>query len=91
MRNKEDNACKSWYRMGCCLVTKSCPTLATSWVVAHQAPCPWDFPGKNTGLGSHSVLQGIFPNHGSNLGLLHCRQILYHLSHHRYLINNIGI
>ena len=32
-------------------------------------------------LGSHSLLQGIFPTQGSNLGLLHCRQILYHLSH----------
>ena len=39
--------------------------------------CPWDSPGKNTGVGCHSVLQGIFPTQGSNLGLLHCRQILY--------------
>ena len=36
------------------------------------------FPGKNTGMGSHSLLQGIFLTQGSNLGLLHCRQILYH-------------
>ena len=43
--------------------------------------CPWDFPGKNTGVGSHFLLQGIFPTLGSNLGLLHCRQILYHLNH----------
>ena len=35
---------------------------------------------KNTGVGCHSLLQGIFPTQGSNLGLLHCRQILYHLS-----------
>ena len=33
------------------------------------------------GVGCHSLLQGIFPTQGSNLGLLHCRQILYHLSH----------
>ena len=32
-------------------------------------------------MGFHSLLQGIFPTQGSNLGLLHCRQILYHLSH----------
>ena len=32
-------------------------------------------------MGSHTVLQGIFPSQGSNPGLLHCRQILYHLSH----------
>ena len=43
--------------------------------------CPWDSPGKNTGVGSHSFLQGIFLTQGLNLGLLHCRQILYHLSH----------
>ena len=43
--------------------------------------CPWDFPGKNTGVGFHFLLQGIFPTQGSNPGLLHCRQILYCLSH----------
>ena len=43
--------------------------------------CPWDSPGNNTGVGSHSLLQRIFPMQGSNLGLLLCRQILYHLSH----------
>ena len=43
--------------------------------------CPWDSQGKNTGADSHTLLQGIFPTQGSNLGLLHCRQILYHLSH----------
>ena len=43
--------------------------------------CPWDSPGKNTGVGCHSLLQEIFPTQGSNLGLLHCRQILYCLSH----------
>ena len=42
--------------------------------------CPWNFLGKNTGVGCHSLLQGIFPTQGSNLGLLHCRQILYPLS-----------
>ena len=43
--------------------------------------CPWDSPGKNTGVGSHALLQGIFLAQGSNLGLPNCRQILYHLSH----------
>ena len=43
--------------------------------------CPWDSPGKNTGVGSHPLLQGISPTRESNPGLLHCRQILYHLSH----------
>ena len=43
--------------------------------------CPWDSPGKNTGVGCHSLLQGIFLIQESNLGLLHWRQILYHLSY----------
>ena len=38
--------------------------------------CPWDFPGKNTGVGCHFLLQGIFSTQGLNPGLLHCRQIL---------------
>ena len=42
---------------------------------------PWDFPGKDTGVGCHFLLQGIFPTQGSNPGLLHCRQILYWLSY----------
>ena len=43
--------------------------------------CPWNSSGRNTGEGSHFLLQGIFPTQESNPGLLHCRQILYHLSH----------
>ena len=39
--------------------------------------CPWDCPGKNTGVGCHSLLQGIFSTQGLNLGLPHCRQTLY--------------
>ena len=43
--------------------------------------CPWNSPGQNIGVGSLSLLQGIFPTLGSNPGLPHCRQILYQLSH----------
>ena len=43
--------------------------------------CAWDLPGQNTGASCHFLLQGIFPNQGPNLCLLHCRQILYQLSH----------
>ena len=43
--------------------------------------CLWDFPGKDTGVGHHFLLQGIFPTQGSNPGILHCRQILYQLSY----------
>ena len=60
--------------------------------------CPWDYPGKNTGVGSHSLLQGIFPTQGLNLALLHCRHILYRLSQpgkpeqmNRWLVNSVQI
>ena len=42
---------------------------------------PWEFPGKNTGVGCHFLLQEIFPTQGLNPGLLHCRQTLYHVRH----------
>ena len=42
--------------------------------------CLWSSLGKNTGVDGHSFLQGIFPIHGSNLSLEHCRQLLYSLS-----------
>ena len=47
----------------------------------HGLYSPWNYPGQNTGVCSHSLLQGIFPTQGSNPGLLNCRQILYQLSH----------
>ena len=50
----------------------------TPWTVACEVLCPWDFSGKNIEVGCHALLQGIFPKQGSNLHLLHCRQILYH-------------
>ena len=43
--------------------------------------CSWDSSGKNTWVGCHFLLQRILPTQGSNLDLLHCRQILYRLSH----------
>ena len=49
--------------------------FATRWTL-----CPLNSPGQNTGVGSPSLLQGIFPSQGSNPGLLHCRQILCQLS-----------
>ena len=42
---------------------------------------PWNSPGQNTGVGSLSLLQGIFATQGSKPGPPHCRQILYQLSH----------
>ena len=43
--------------------------------------CPWNSPGQNIGMGSHTLLQRIFPSQGLNPGLPHYRRILYHLSH----------
>ena len=47
----------------------------------HGIYSPQNSPGQNTGVGSLSLLQRIFPTQGSNPGLPHCRQILYPLSH----------
>ena len=55
--------------------------FTTPWTAAHQAPLFMDSSGKNTGVGCHFLLQGIFPTQGSNPSLPHCRQTLYRLSH----------
>ena len=55
---------------------QSCPTLFDPMDCS-----PWNSPGQNTGACSLSLLQGIFPTQGSNPGFLHCRCILYQLSH----------
>ena len=47
----------------------------------HGLYSPWNSPDQNTGMGSCSLLQGIFPTQASNPGLQHCRWILYQLSH----------
>ena len=47
----------------------------------HGLYSPWDSPGQDAGMGSHSVLQGMFPTQGLNPGLPHCMRILYQLSH----------
>ena len=65
----------------CCCLVSCVRHFVTPRIVACQVLCPWNFPGKNTGVGSHSLLQGIFPTKGLKPGLLHCRWILYHLSH----------
>ena len=67
--------------------------FVTPWTLAHQALCPWDSPGKNTGVGCHFFLQGIFPTQGLNpllLRLWHCQVDslpLYHLGSPLYSIN----
>ena len=63
------------------LVTQSCLTLQPHGLSPIRLLCPWDFPGKNTGVGCHFLLLGIFLTQGSNPSLLHCRRILYRLRH----------
>ena len=58
------------------LVVQSCPTLCNPMDCIF---CPWNSPGEKTGVGTHPLLQGIAPTQGSNPGIMHCRQILYHL------------
>ena len=60
--------------------SESCSVVSNS-LQPHGLYSPWDSPGQNTGVGSLSLLQGIFPTQGSNPSLLHCRQILYQLSY----------
>ena len=64
------------------LVTQSCPTLCDPVDCSPPGSSVHEiFPGKDTGGGCHFLLHGIFPTQGSNLRLLHCRQILYQLSY----------
>ena len=82
--------CAYYYNMFLCLCEK--PTNFAFTIVlllfSHSVmsdslrPCPWDFSGKNTGVGCHFLLQGIFLTQGLNLSLLcllQCRWILYQL------------
>ena len=56
--------------------------LSHVWLFeTHGLYSPWNCPGQNTGVGSLSLLQGIFPFQGLSPGLLLCRQILYQMNH----------
>ena len=65
-----------------CLAVQLCLTLCN--LMDYSLPgssVHRDSPGKNPGVDFHALLRGIFPNQRSNMGLPHCRQILYHVSH----------
>ena len=67
--------------MPSCLIAQSCPTLLRPHGLSPtRLLCLRDSPGKDTGVDCHSLLQGVFPIQGSNLGLLHYRQILDRLN-----------
>ena len=78
-----DRWCWHLLHSGCCsrndstLLRSMCAKLlqcvrlfAAPRSVVHQAPRPWNFPGRNTGMGCHALLQGLFPAQGSNSRLL---------------------
>ena len=70
----------------------SCVQLfATPWTVAHQLLCPWGFPGKNTGVGFHVLLQGIFLIQRSNPCLLHWQVDFLPLDHQGSPGKRLGI
>ena len=74
-----------------CLATRLCLTFCNT--MDHSQPgssVHGNSPGKNTGVGCHVFLQGIFPTQGSNPGLQHCRWIIYHLSSGGFL-KKLGI
>ena len=64
-----------------CVCAQSCLTLCDPWTVAHQAPLSMDFPGRNTGVRCHFLLQGILPTQRANcVSFVSCigMWILYH-------------
>ena len=75
----------AWFVLCCavlCLVPQSCRTLCDPMDCSPLgSSVHGDSPGKNTRVSCNALLQGIFPTQGSNPGLQHCRQILYHLRH----------
>ena len=60
-----------------CQSLQSCPNLwdPMDYSYTSRLLCPWDSPGKSTGVDGHALLQGIFPTQELSLGLLPCRQI----------------
>ena len=75
-------ACSSPRLSGVSEVAQSCPTTCDRMDCSPTRLLrPWDFPGKNTGVGCDFLLQEIFSTHGLDPGLLHCWQTLYCMSY----------
>ena len=70
----------AWHINTCMCVLSHVQLFATLWTITRLL-CPWDSPGKHTGVDCHFLLQRIFLTQRSNPHLLHCRQILCCLSH----------
>ena len=73
--SREEIYLNSLFRESACVfVAQSCPTLQPHELQPTRLLCPRNSPGTNTGMGCHSLLQGIFPTQGLNPGLLHCNR-----------------
>ena len=71
-----------------CLVSELCPTLCDPTDCSPPgSSVQGETPGKNTTVGCHALLQGVFPSHGLNPGIPHHRQIIYCLSHQGMLVD----
>ena len=81
-KTQHNNAVNSSQILSMCVISHSVmsKSLQSHGLLPTRLLCPWNSPGKNTGVGSHSLLQGIFPTQGSNQGVPCCRQILHHMS-----------
>ena len=77
----QEGSTETWDYTVLCLVIQSCPTLCDPMDCSLPgSSVHLDSPGRNTGVGCHALLQGIFPTQRSNPGLPRCRQIIYWLS-----------
>ena len=68
-------------RVWLCIYVSESPSVVSDSLRPHGLYRSWNSPGQNTGVGSLSLFQGIFPSQGLSPGLMHCRWILYQLSH----------
>ena len=82
-----------WYYANCCLLFNCVWIFVTSGLQPASFLCPWGSPGKNTGMGCHFLLQGIFPTQGLNLCLLHWQEDSLPLSHqgNLYYVNSTDV
>ena len=72
--------CSLWAKNECLVTSVVSNSVRPYGLQPARLLYPWDSPSKNTGVGCHALLQGIFPTHGSNPGLPPCPRILDHLS-----------
>ena len=70
--------------------SESRSVVSDSWR-PHELYSPWDSPGQNTGVGSLSLLQGVFPTQGLNPGLPHYRPILFISSTSKEALRYLGL